>query len=44
MDNDIRFIANFMYTIKPNVTTDPLHFPVEKMDKLVPDIEESAKT
>jgi hypothetical protein len=32
-----------MYTIKPNVTSDPLHFPMKKFEKLIPNIEEGAK-
>jgi hypothetical protein len=32
-----------MYTLKPNVTTDPLHYPIEKLEKLIPDIEEGSK-
>ena len=43
LDNNLRFVANFMYTLKSNVTTDPLHYPIKKLEKLIPDIEESSK-
>lgn len=43
LENDLRFVANFKYEIKSNVTTNPLNTTVD-FDKLIPDIEEGAKT
>ena len=33
-----------MYTLKSNVTADPLHFDIKKLEKLIPDIEEGSKS
>ena len=43
LDNDLRFIANFRYEIKNNVTSDPLKTDVKKMAKLVQEVDETAK-
>jgi hypothetical protein len=42
LENNLRFLANFKYEIKKNVTTDPVHAQVD-YKKLIPDIESSAK-
>lgn len=42
LENNLRFLANFKYEIKKNVTTDPVHAQVD-FQKLIPDIESSAK-
>ena len=42
LDNNLRFVANFKYQLKPNVTTDPVHSKVN-FDKLITDIDEETK-
>lgn len=43
LDNDLRFLANFRYEIKKNVTDDPLKADFAKMAQLVPEVDDSAK-
>ena len=43
LENNLKFIANFKYEIKKNVTTEPMLMAVEELDKLIPDTEEAAK-
>lgn len=43
LENDLRFIANFRYDIKKNVTTDPLKADFKKMAKLVQEVDDQAK-
>ena len=40
--DDLRFIANFKYVVKKNVTTDPMN-NFKKLVQEITDIEESAK-
>ena len=42
LDNNLRFVANFKYQLKPNVTTDPVHSKVN-FDKLITEIDEETK-
>ena len=42
LDNNLRFLANYKYSIKGNVTTDPLH-SYNRLTKIVKDTEEDAK-
>ena len=43
LDNNLKFISNFKYELKKNVTTDPLTMSVAALDKLVPDTEATTK-
>ena len=43
LENKLKFIANFKYEIKKNVTTNPMEMSVAVLDKLVPDTESAAK-
>ena len=43
LDNKLKFIANFKYEIKKNVTTKPMEMSVATLDKLIPDTEDAAK-
>jgi len=42
LDNNLRFLANYKYKIKSNVTSDPLH-SFKKLSQVVTDIEDDAK-
>ena len=37
LENKIRFLANFRYELKKNVTTDPVNYNVKILEKLIPD-------
>jgi len=41
--NNLRFIANFKYEIKKNVTSDPLKADFGKMAKLVQEVDDQSK-
>ena len=43
LENDLRFVANFKYSLKTNVTTDPQHFSMKKLAKLIPDTDAASK-
>ena len=42
LDNNLRFVANYKYMIKSNVTNDPLH-SFTKLSKVVKDTEDDSK-
>ena len=39
LDNGMRFIANFRYNVKENVTMDPLHPTTEELETFTPDLD-----
>lgn len=41
--DDLRFLANFRYEIRKNVTTDPLKTDFKKMARLVQEVDDQAK-
>ena len=43
LDNGLRFLANFKYEIKRNVTRDPLKADFKKMARLVQEVDDQAK-
>ena len=43
LENDIRFLANFRYELKKNVTTDPVNYNIKILEKLIPDTDSQAK-
>ena len=43
LQNELRFVANFKYSLKTNVTSDPQHFSYKMLSKLIPDTDTASK-